>query len=356
DSLTQAAENVRPLVSTTLVNGDRGQRTAHLPGPRVYLTALAFFAAMIGSLEAHWRIRGFLPDVPDSAGLWDYHRTRVVGNNDRLIVAIGTSRIRADLRPEVLRESLPSYRYVQLGINGPSSSLGLLAEISCIPRFRGIVLCDILPPLMDPELNRDQSEPARQTVAQSRSLNTYVHSLLCDRFVVLNSALTLREVLAAQGDLRPKPNGPRFRVYADRTLEVSYASPEALKRTTKAKLKSYEELYARAKRYKSVDEFKQAVAGIAEFVARIQHNGGQVVFLRLPASGARLALEESAFPSSIYFSALASVTSAPWIDFRDLPYADDFECPDESHLSFSGAEVFTKSLVAELNQRALVRQ
>jgi hypothetical protein len=82
--------------------------TPLLPGPRVYLTALVLFAAMIGGLEAYWRSREFRPSVPDSADLWSYHWSQVVGNDPNLIVAIGTSRIRTDVRADAIREWVPA--------------------------------------------------------------------------------------------------------------------------------------------------------------------------------------------------------------------------------------------------------
>jgi hypothetical protein len=334
--------------STTPPNFGRLSELRQLPSPRVYLTAMVLFTVIIGGLEGYWRIRGIVPSAPDSADLWAYHRSSVVGNDPKLIVAIGTSRIRTDLRSDVMRECLPSHRFVQLGINGASSSLGLLAEISRIPRFCGIVLCDILPPLMSQEHDNDQLSFARRPMHKAHAISTYLHGVLCERFVVLNADLTLRQCLTLQAGLRRNEEGPRHRIHADRTLDIDYASSEALKETTASRLRTYAEMYASERRYKNIDEFKQAVAGVAGSIARIRRNGGQVVFLRLPASGARLELEESAFPSSVYFGALASVTAAPWIDFRDLSSDGDLDCPDESHLSLQCARIFTRRLVERL--------
>jgi hypothetical protein len=342
---------IAPAAPTNL---ERHNEILRLPGPRVYLTAIVLFVAMIGSLEAAFRTCGFLPTVLDSARLWSFHRSHVVGNDSELVVAIGTSRVRTDLRSDVLHERLPSHRFVQLGINGAASPLDLLAEISRVPRFCGLVLCDILPPLMDPKQSGEQSAFARVPINNMQSFGAYLQGLLSERFAVLNPTVTLRQWVTAQGVLRPKTDGPRLRVHADRTLDITYASPESLKTATDGRLRYYAELYTKAKHYRSIDEFKQAVAGVVDSVARIQHNGGQVVFLRLPASGARLELEESAFPSPIYFSAFASVTSAPWIDFRNLAGNEAFDCPDESHLSLPGARAFTARLVDDLRLRALL--
>ncbi len=331
-----------------------------LPAPRVYLVAIVLLVAMMASLEATLRMRGFVPTVADSAQLWAYHRSRVVGNDAALVVAIGTSRARTDLRPDAMRECLPAHRFVQLGINGAASPLDLLAEISRIPQFRGLVFCDLLPPLMDRNQRSEQSSFVRVPFDNMQAPSAFLQALLGERLVLLNPAVNLRRCVnlragvTAQGLLRPKSEGPLLRVHPDRTLDITYASPESLKTSTELRHLYYVDLYAKLKRYKNIEEFKQAVASVADSVGRIQRNGGQVVFLRLPAAGARLELEESTFPSATYFSAFAEVTSAPWIDFRNLSGKEEFDCPDESHLSLSGARAFTKRLVDDLRRRALV--
>ncbi len=327
-----------------------------LPGLQVYVLALVLFTGMIGGLEAYWRGRAFEPNVPDSPDLWAYHWSRVGGDDSNLIVAIGTSRIRTALRPDVIHKRFPSHRFVQLGVNGPSGSLGLLTEISHVPNFRGLVICDVLPPLMAPEQGREQVAMARRPKTPTHTLNTYLHSVLCDQLVVLNSALSIRKWLVPRDPFRPAAVGPRLRVHADRTLEISYPTEEALKSITENRFRDYAGRYTKARRYKNLDDFRDVIHETAEAVARIQANGGHVVFLRLPAAGARLQLEESSYPSAVYFQALAQTTSAPWIDFHELSREDDLKCPDESHLSGESAVVFTNRLVDRLQALSLLAQ
>jgi len=327
-----------------------------LPGARVYVLALVLFVGMIGALEVYWRGRAFEPNVADSPDLWAYHWSRVVGNDPNLIVAIGTSRIRTAVRPDLVHERLPSHRLIQLGVNGPSGSLGLLAEISRIPHFRGLVICDVLPPLMAPEQGREQVAMARRPNTAAHAFNTYLRSLLCDRLVVLNSALSIRKWFVQRDSFRPESVGPRLRIRADRTLEISYRTDEALKTIRDNRFRDYASRYAKARRYKNMDDFREVIRDVGGSVARIQDNGGQVVFLRLPAAGARLQLEESTYPSAVYFGALAEITSAPWIDFRELSHEGDLDCPDESHLSADSALVFTSRLIERLRFFSLVSQ
>jgi hypothetical protein len=209
---------------------------------------------------------------------------------------------------------------------------------------------------MDPDQPAEQSGFDRVKIDNIHPLGAYLRGRLSERLAMLNPAVTLRQCITHTSFQTTISDGPHFRIYADRTLDITYASPESLKKSTDGGQRYYAELYAKAKRYPTIDDFKRAVANVAESVRRIQQNGGQVVFLRMPSTGARLQLEESAFPSRLYFPALASVTSAPWIDFRDLSGAEPLDCPDESHLSPGAARVFTARLVETLERRALLKR
>jgi hypothetical protein len=327
-----------------------------LPRPHVYLAALILLAAMTAGLEVYWRSRGCSPNVPDSTDLWCYHWSRVGGDDPKLVVAIGTSRIRTALRPEVLRDSLPGYRFIQLGINGPSNSLGLLAEISRIPRFRGLVLCDLLPPTMDPEQGEAQVALAHRPITRVQALDTYLRALVCDRFAVLNSSVALRKCLTLHNESDEKDDPLRLRVHADRALDVGYSSRETMQTQRDVRLRDYAGRYHSARRYKNISEFKQTVGPVAQSVARIRKNGGQVIFLRLPSSGARHELEESEFSSKLYFDALATATSAPWFGPTELSHDGDLDCPDESHLSPNAARLLTTRLFEALRLRGLLPQ
>jgi hypothetical protein len=95
------------------------------------------------------------------------------------------------------------------------------------------------------------------------------------------------------------------------------------------------------------------LAPLSKAVARINSNGGQVVFLRLPSSGARLRLEESHFSTDLYFDLLIKLVRARCVDFRDFATRADFDCPDDSHLSVHGARAFTLQLLSSLFARDL---
>jgi hypothetical protein len=323
-----------------------------LPWARVLAVAVAGFLAAITGLEASWRIFSFRPNVEDSTDLWAYHRSRVVGGDPKIVVAIGTSRIRADLSLGALAEYAPGYRFAQLGVNGPTSAIGLLCEISTIPRFCGVVLCDVPAPLLDRNRWDDQASYYALTNSTQAALDAYLHCLLCDRLLVLNSSFSLRSCL---GTTR-SPNR-FFRVHADRSLEFDeVANREEHRANWEKHRERFVARLQRARKYKNIEEFRENIAPLEAVVTRIVRNGGRVVFVRLPATGERLLIEESAFPAPLYFNALSKVMSADWIDFRDLVDQELFDCPDGSHLSPRGARSFSRSLCSELMHRGIIRR
>jgi hypothetical protein len=332
-------------------------RTSHALALRwfqMWSLALVIFCALLAGVEVFARHIGLKPDAPDSRELWHYHRAKVVGNNPKLLVAIGTSRIRADICPEVVSECLPDYRLIQLGFNGPSSAAGLLSELSTIPGFCGTILCDIPPPLFDRQRWDDQIKDDHSPRSKPSIANTVIYSALRGRFAAMSDALSLRQCFGGNRDQKRAEWPQAFRVHFDRSLTFDCVPDEVIAQIRDAKFPDFANICRSGRRYATMQEFRETIAPLSEVVARIRRNQGQVVFLRLPCSGPRLQLEESTYPTGPYLSALASVTSAPCIDFRDLPGQAEFRCPDDSHLSPDGARAFTKSLLAQISRQRLV--
>src|ERR1700732_1553151 len=96
-----------PLAVSTLTRTRSSSTAPMLPWLRVVLLASLLAAGSICSLDAHWRSAGFRPTVPDGMDLWYFWRQQVDGNNGKVIVFLGSSRITADISIETLHECLP---------------------------------------------------------------------------------------------------------------------------------------------------------------------------------------------------------------------------------------------------------
>jgi hypothetical protein len=207
--------------------------------------------------------------------------------------------------------------------------------------------------MLDSNRWEEQEEYYKAPISSSTALGAYLYSLLCDRFLVPNASLSLRSCLGAT-EPHFAEKDERFRGHADRSEDFCETSAQLPAEVQQERLRKFENQLAQVRKYKNLDEFKQQVEPLASAITRIVRNGGRVVFVRFPAAGQRLQLEESAFPAATYFNAVAQLTSADWIDFRSLLHHEDFECPDGSHLSPRGARNFSESLADELVSRDLL--
>ena len=156
-----------------------------LPWCRVFALALSLFVCSVRALEAYWRGRGGLPDVPDTVDLWRFWRTRIYDPQGGVVVFLGTSRIRGDIDLDVLRRNYPAYRFVQLGIIGNASPIGTLRSLSLDTGFRGIVICEFAAPFLERSRWEDQRTYFHEPLS-NKSLDGLIYAYLRDHAVVLN--------------------------------------------------------------------------------------------------------------------------------------------------------------------------
>jgi hypothetical protein len=98
----------------------------------------------------------------------------------------------------------------------------------------------------------------------------------------------------------------------------------------------------------------EEIREVEDWVQAIQGRGGEVVFLRMPTTGALYSSDEFIFPKSRYWDAFARQTSAVCVHFKDWPQLADFECPDLSHLDRTDAPRFTDELARILADKGVL--
>ncbi len=343
--------------SRPLVVGGAATGVPALPWFKVGLLALLLFAASLGSIEAYWRGCGFQPSVPESQDLWYFWRQRVYRPDGKVIVLAGTSRIRADISLRTMRECLPDYRIVQLGLNGADSCVGLLSDLALDEAFRGVVVCELDTPL----LQRLRWE-AHSSFFNYRPPSRLAHfEALADAwmggyFVVRDFPFRLRAVLQrlVSPHIDEEPGRPcqTFR----RESQYDFARVRDLNRFRRRDFDAHRRRYEQAEFRPWRDLAGKDTLDVDALVRRVQKRGGRVVFLRAPSTGEHWQLEKRFHPKSENWDRFAQLTGGLCIHFQDLPDMRTFNCPDGSHLDVRDAPRFTRAFVRELIRRGALFQ
>ena len=330
------AEIIRP--------GERTTGVPRLAWVRILLLALGLFAGAVGGLEGYWRSQGLRPSVPDDTNLWRFWRTRVYEPRGKVVVFLGTSRIRSDIDLQTLATRAPTFRSVQLGVNGDVSPLGTLRSLALDPRFRGVVVCELASPFLPRSRWNDQREFFDRP-AGSVAFDRLVYAYLRDQSVVLLPRVTLSSSVQHFLAGEPWPRLARSRAVFDRSVQYDDAVTRVPldDRLQLAEQKPVEPQLA-----------LEGLKDLREIVQRIQSRHGAVVFVRLPASAPSVATTESGFTGTLDWKRIAEVTGAVCISLDTGDSLGPFHCRDGVHLDPAQAKRLTERLVAELHGNRLL--
>jgi hypothetical protein len=283
--------------------------------------------------------------VVDDKTLWSIQRDRVYSeDSEEVIVLLGDCRVQLGLVPEVLREGLPGHRVVQLAIE-QSSPMATLRDLAADEAFDGIVLCGANTRLLFPDMWDSQQayvdhyhERFRLEKRFHRQISTWVQST----FVSVHPELRVDDIvvnLVKEGKL-PEPY--HIEIEPDRTHRGDYSNVDIeAHRTYAAGQAQWQRTNAPLV---SPPKWLQEIGEIEDWVQAIQKRGGEVVFVRMPTTGAIYTGDEFIFPKRRYWDAFAAWTSAPCVHFKDWPQLASFDCPDLSHLDRTDAPAFTVAL------------
>lgn len=319
-----------------------------------WVAALALFTVGLVAAESTWRALDNPTSVPNSPALWNVWYHHATSGGKRTVVVIGASRIQVGISATQLRHRLPGYRVVQLGQNGGGSPIGVLRALACEEAFKGIVVCDTITPF----LFRSEWEKQRQLYEYRDTLagrgETAVSAYVEDNLALKNGKTGIHATLRSLVEHGRVPSRERARMHADRSLEIDFAALEHLNESKALRTAAYRRRYEDAL-HRTVDDLRDEVGEISEFVRRIQTRGGQVVFLRMPSSGERLQLEEEYHPRAEYWDRFRAMGSGIWIHSADLRGCRNLKCPDDSHLDHDGAVSLTDALVDHLLELGLFK-
>jgi hypothetical protein len=96
------------------------------------------------------------------------------------------------------------------------------------------------------------------------------------------------------------------------------------------------------------DPVPPILAEVKNAVDKIRARGGDVVFIRTPASGRMLGVEQHVFPRERCWEPLLAATHSQGIFYADYPATSHFVCPEWSHLTPQDAVKYTQALITQL--------
>jgi hypothetical protein len=316
-----------------------------------WLVALVAAIAAVWAVERTTRAHGQRPSVTDDAVWWSVAR-RSADGDAKVVAFVGTSRMELAYSPEAFAEAAPDRRGVQLAIDG-IPALGVLADLAADDDFRGTAVVDV----SEWDVVRDDAfTGATAYVDRSHALwrapgalaNRALASLAQERLAVL--AVGGRELLAAWGARRwPEPKWVMMERDRSFHADDSLAPPAALqKRRDKG-------LHGFPASAPDPATWLAQVSRIAPLVAQIRARGGDVAFVRLPITGELAKLAEQRFPRARYWDRFAALPWVRAIHSADVPALAGIECPDFMHVDQKDQAVLTRTLVAALRDRGVLR-
>jgi hypothetical protein len=317
---------------------------------RTFLAAKLILAgvAVLAAGEASWRFAGFEPAASDLLA-FDRLYTAARSSTDA-VALIGDSRVLCDLDPTALKRELPPWNFYQLAADG-TSGLAMLENLAQDDRFHGHVLCEFRMEQFQaayPFLEHD-TDPQRYVRFLRRRpyldfVSTWLSETLGEHSALLQSKdrdfiSSLAARIAGSG-AKPLPDlasrGDRFLGMHRRGQDNSRA------------IASWNRMMAGRVHGDSGDH-------AASWVEAIRRRGGDVVFVRLPASGSLRQLEDTTYPDAAGTIESLAARGIHVVDSTKEPTLSGFDCPDESHLDEDDAERFSASLARILRDAQLLR-
>jgi hypothetical protein len=310
------------------------------------------------SWEIFWRAHYHVPDdYEDTPAVWQIQRERATGD---ATVLIGSSRMWQDIDLTTWQQAT-GVRPIQLAVAGknPRPVLRMLADDQ---RFHGLVLCEVTPYLffLAPPAAMEEFMRRGQTQTLSQRASNQLDMMLERRLAFIDyqtrlSTLWKRVPLPLRAGASPVREVPKGHLMAaDRGARMwgrLEEDPRYLEEFKQDWL-----FYAGAPAegpFPRLAGIVQIVAAqVAADVRKIRARGGDVVFIRFPASGPVYASESSGFPRSLAWEPFLTSTHTEGIHFEDYPQLQGYRLPEWSHMAAEDAPRFTHALACLTSRKS----
>lgn len=327
----------------------RSEYIEYVPHLRRSLAVLVLAAVLtatgVATWETIWRQAGYAPLLYDDMALWSGVRSRVGAAPGKTpVVFVGASRIQVAVDSEVFRARAPGYEPYMLATYG-EFPVAVLTEIIRTMEPGGIVIADLDGRALAPTHHGQTQkyvEFYRQKYGPQRRIERALRTRFQRAFIFTGPDFNfVRRVVAwlRGAGWPPKRN---FRLNADRTMEVDYASYH--RHRLPAFYEGLETEY-RERLATPPEEWLASLQPLIEAIQAYQVRGGRVVLLRMPSTGRYYSLDEEYFPQAAYWDRLVATSGATSIRFENHPLLQNFDLHDDSHVDRGRREAFTRALV-----------
>lgn len=331
--------------------------------------ALALALATTGALELGLRLRGYGPTIEDTAVLWRSVRAEASAAGGRALPVIGASRIQLGLDPALLAASMgDGSRPLQLAIDG-SSWRPVLRDLADDPTFRGRVVVDWYPHVIaadaPPHAWMGAHGRGFDWMAPGEALEQRLASPLRRHLALLadggrpvdNVARRLFALAPVAQYLETRPDRSRAADYALVPMPA-FAEARALRHLglpdaagdPRPAAERIAEAIARARPVAADAAVLAQWDAIARDIAAIRARGGDVVFVKMPTSGAVAAFDAARHPDATWWDGFLAHVGARGVHASREPTLAGFTCPDGSHLDRRDQAAFTAALAPLLRE------
>ncbi|MBA2500292.1 MAG: hypothetical protein H0V30_11250 [Chitinophagaceae bacterium] len=323
------------------------------------LMALLLVVFFIAGWEWYWRSKGMPVAFNDDEALWANSRAQVYKSQKESTVFIGSSRIKFDLDIPAW-QSLTGEEAIQLAIVG-TNPVPLLEDLANDVKFKGKLIIDVTEPLffsVAPPASASAVKGINYYKKQtpSQKFSSRLNYALESKFVFLeenkyavNALLSDLEVPNRQGvfSFPVFPKGFEVTNYNRQTYMADdfLNDPKQIKKQTDNWM-LLGSIFA-APPIKG-DTLTQYLNRVKSAVDKIKSRGGQVLFVRTPASGPMEVGTRAGYPRDQYWDQLLKYTNSPGIHYEDYPETSGFICPEWSHLAPKDAVTYTQHLIKTL--------
>ncbi|MEP6571457.1 MAG: hypothetical protein ABJD11_02140 [Gemmatimonadota bacterium] len=316
--------------------------------PRAWLLAAALFAIIMGTWEAVWRLKGWLPTVESNQESWVLARESIRPNST---VLTGTSRIQGAIDPDVWASVRGGDVPVQLAVAG-GSPIPVLESLSADTTFHGLVIADMLP-FYAFDVSHDAQAVTLEYLrayayaehSPAKRWEAYLRTHIAGHFVYRRANLLPGDLIPAlrAGTLRTPPayiqRPDRYHPLLFRQMHIASNEPAVLDSSKFAHLR-------RVTRPATGARLDSLMARIERSVHQIQARGGRVAFVFFEPCGGRRPVEEELYPKDQYWKRLTAMQPAYSIDSDDYPVISTLPCFDGSHIDQNDAPAVTRQVAA----------